>query len=147
MSDTLQWHRRGLDFEDGSRLAEDWKLVYESDRWDWQYDTHELSFSIYQHDGQFWKLYRARFVPDGRAHYNYGFGGQACRMALVRYRKAAKSPHSSRLMAAGNEEWVRTYEVDVDLHEVIRSGRADPKYGAPYGPSQPVLHNAQGVLQ
>lgn len=145
MSDTLQWRRRGLDFEDGSRLTEDWQLVYESDRWDWQYDTHELSFSIYAHDGQFWKLYRAPFVPEGGADYDYGFGGQACRMALVRYRPRAKSPHSSRLMAQGSEEWVRTYEVDLALHEVLRQGREDPRYGPAYGPKQTAQRIAEGA--
>ncbi len=125
MRNTLQWRARGLDFEDGSRLAEDWRLVYESPEWHWQYDTHELSFSIYEHDGAFWKLYRARFVAEGEDHYDYGFGGQACRMALVRYRRKAKSPHSSRLMPEGSEEWVRSYEVRQDLHEVLRGGLAN----------------------
>ena len=134
MTDTLQWRVRGVSFEDGSTLAEDWRKVHESGTWHWQYDTHELTFDIYEHDGQYWKLYRARFVPEGADDYAYDFGGQACRMALVRYRRRAKSPHSSRLMAAGAEEWVRTYEVDEALHEVLRAGPADPKYGAPYGP-------------
>ena len=136
MTDTLQWRVRGVSFEDGSTLAEDWRKVHESGTWHWQYDTHELTFDIYEHDGQYWKLYRVRFVPEGAGDYAYGFGGQACRMALVRYRRRAKSPHSNRLMAAGAEEWVRTYEVDEALHEVLRAGRADPKYGAPYGPKR-----------
>ena len=136
MTDTLQWRVRGVSFEDGSTLAEDWRKVHESGTWHWQYDTHELTFDIYEHDGQYWKLYRARFVPEGAEDYAYGFGGQACRMALVRYRRRAKSPHSNRLMAAGAEEWVRTYEVDEALHEVLRAGRADPTYGAPYGPKR-----------
>ena len=136
MGDTLQWRIRGVSFEDGSILAKDWRKVHQSDDWHWQYDTHELSFDIYEHDGQYWKLYRARFVPDGGDSYAYGFGGQACRMALVRYRRRAKSPHSSRLMAAGDEEWIRTYEVDERMHEVLKAGRQDPKYGAPYGPKQ-----------
>lgn len=136
MTDTLQWRRRGVDFSDGSRLAEDWQLIQESDEWHWQYDTHELSFAIYEHDGQYWKLYRARFVPDGGDSYAYDYGGQACRMALVRYKSRAKSPHSSRLMAEGAEEWVRTYEVDRMLHDVVRAGRADPRYGAPFGPKR-----------
>ncbi|MEM7222545.1 MAG: hypothetical protein AAF495_06175 [Pseudomonadota bacterium] len=133
MSDTLQWRTAGVDFEDGSGLAEDWQPVYDSEVWHWQYDTHELSYSIYEHDGQYWKLYRARFVPEGSQDYAYRFGGQACRMALVRYRHRARSPHSSRLMDEGAEEWVRTYEVDESLHEVLRAGRNDPKYDAPYG--------------
>ena len=133
MTDTLQWRVRGVSFEDGSRLAEDWRKVDESPDWHWQYDTHELSFAIYEHDGQYWKLYRARFVADGDSAYTYDFGGQACRMALVRYRRRAKSPHSSRLMAAGAEEWVRSYEVDEELHEVLLAGRDDPKYRPKYG--------------
>ena len=136
MTDTLQWRVRGVSFEDGSTLAEDWRKVHESGTWHWQYDTHELTFDIYEHDGQYWKLYRVRFVPEGAGDYAYDFGGQACRMALVRYRRRARSPHSSRLMAAGAEEWVRSYEVDEALHEVLRAGRADPKYGAPYGPKR-----------
>ena len=132
MTDTLGWTVRGESFEDGSRLS-DWVEVHVSDEWHWQYDTHELSFSIYRHDGQFWKLYRARFVPEGADHYVYDFGGQACRMALVRYRRRAGSPHSGRLIEAGAEEWVRTYEVEPALHEVVRTGRADPKYGTPHG--------------
>ena len=134
MTDTLQWRVRGVNFEDGSSLVDDWRKIHESGEWHWQYDTHELTFEIYEHDGQFWKLYRARFVREGEADYACDFGGQACRMALVSYRRTAKSPHSSRLMVQGAEEWVRTYEVDETLHEVIRAGRADPKYGAPYGP-------------
>lgn len=132
MSDTLGWQRRGMRFDDGSLLA-DWKKVYESPAWMWQYDTHELSFDIYEHDGQFWKLYRARFAKEDGSGYSYGYGGQACRMALVRYRRTARSPHSALLMQQGAEEWVRTYEVDSELHEVVRAGRADPKYGAPFG--------------
>jgi len=132
MADTLQWAVRGESFSDGSKLAE-WEKVTESGEWHWQYDTHELTFDIYRHDGQYWKLYRARFVPDGCDSYTYGFGGQACRMALVRYRHRAKSPHSSRLMAPGAREWVRTYEVDEEIHEILKAGRDDPKYGAPYG--------------
>ena len=135
MTDTLQWVRRGESFEDGSKLA-DWALIEDSGAWHWQYDTHELSFRIYEHDGQYWKLYRARFVPPEGDTYIHDFGGQACRMALVRYRRRARSPHSALLMEAGAEEWVRTYEVDEALHEVIKAGRADPKYGAPYGPKR-----------
>ena len=135
MTDSLQWSLRGVSFEDGSHLK-DWRKIYESDVWHWQYDTHELSFAIYQHDGQYWKLYRARFVPDDEDGYAYGFGGQACRMALVRYRRRAKSPHSSRLMQAGDEEWVRTYEVDDALHQVLKAGRTDAKYAAAYGPKR-----------
>ena len=130
MTDTLQWCVRGVSFEDGSMLAEDWRKIHESGVWQWQYDTHELTFDIYEHDGQYWKLYRARFVPDGADFYAHDYGGQACRMALVRYRRRAKSPHSSMLMEAGDDEWVRTYEVDEALHDVLKAGRVDPKYGA-----------------
>ena len=136
MSDTLGWAVRGESFEDGSRLA-DWVKIEDSGVWHWQYDTHELSFAIYSHDGQFWKLYRARFVPEGAADYAYDFGGQACRMALVEYRARGRSPHSSRLVQLGEREWVRTYEVDERIHKVLRAGAADPKYGAPYGPKRP----------
>ena len=132
MSDTLHWHREGERFVDGSRLA-DWTKVEESGVWHWQYDTHELTFDIYEHDGQYWKLYRVRSVRDGDDRYTTGYGGQACRMVLVRYRRRAKSPHSSRLMEAGAREWVRTYEYDEAIHEVLRAGAEDPKYGPPYG--------------
>ena len=135
MTDTLQWAVRGESFADGSRLA-DWVKIEENGVWHWQYDTHELTFDIYEHDGQFWKLYRARFVPEGAGDYAYDFGGQACRMALVAYKAQTRSPHSGRLMRVGEREWVRTYEVDEAIHEVLRAGRADPKYGAPYGPKR-----------
>ena len=133
MQDTLQWAVRGERFEDGSWLK-NWIKIHESGEWHWQYDTHELSFAIYVHDGQYWKLYRARYVPEGGTEYAYDFGGQACRMALVRYRRRVKSPHSSRLMDEGDEEWVRTYEVNEAIHQVLLAGQADAKYGAPYGP-------------
>lgn len=135
MTDTLQWHVRGQRFEDGSKFA-DWIRVEQSGVWHWQYDTHELSFSIYEHDGQYWKLYRLRSVPEGAGDYVYGFGGQACRMAQVEYRLKARSPHSAKLFDAGDREWVRTYEVDESIHRVVTAGRNDPKYGAPYGPKR-----------
>ena len=132
MSDTLQWTVPGKSFEDGSLLS-DWVKIEDSGEWHWQYDTHELSFSIYEHDGQYWKLYRARFVPQDASRYVYNFGGQACRMAQVEYTARARSPHSNRLMQAGAREWVRTYEVDEKIHTVLRAGRDDPKYGSSYG--------------
>jgi hypothetical protein len=135
MRNTLQWHVHGASFEDGSKL-EDWRKVHESDAWHWQYDTHELSFAIYEHDGQYWKLYRARFAREDGSGHVYDFGGQACRMVLVRYRRSAKSPHSNRLMPEGADEWVRTYEVDKTIHKVLKAGLADPKYGVPYGPEE-----------
>lgn len=135
MTDTLQWDVRGESFVDGSRLS-DWRKVAESGVWHWQYDTHELSFVIYEHDGQYWKLYRARFVRPGEAVHGFDWGGQACRMAEVEYTARAGSPHSSRLMNKGDREWVRTYEVDPTIHRVVRAGRPDPKYGAPFGPKR-----------
>ncbi len=126
MSDTLKWRVRGELFEDGSRLANWCKL--EESPWQWQYDTHELSFAIYEHDGQYWKLYRARWVLEGATEYVYGYGGQACRMAKVEYKSRAHSSHSKRLMEAGDLEWVRTYEVDEDIHRVVKAGRAVAKY-------------------
>ncbi len=128
MTDTLQWQVHGEAFEDGSRLA-DWTKI-ETGPWHWQYDSHELSFGIYEHDGQYWKLYHARWVPQGGAEYDYGFGGQACRIVLVEYSSRARSPHSARLMQSGDLEWVRTYEVDEAIHRVIKAGRNDPKYTA-----------------
>lgn len=135
MTNTLQWAVRGESFEDGSRLA-DWTKIEESGAWHWQYDTHELSFEIYEHDGQYWKLYRARFVPEGASDYAYDFGGQACRMALVEYKARTRSPHSSKLMQAGDREWVRTYEVDEKIHAVLKAGEENAKYGAAYGPKR-----------
>ncbi len=120
MSDTLKWRVRGELFEDGSQLS-DWQKIEQSD-WQWQYDTHELAFDIYEHDGDYWKLYRARRVPEGTTEYVYDFGGQACRMVLVKYQTTARSPHSRRLMQAGEFEWVRTYEYDESIHQLIKAG-------------------------
>jgi hypothetical protein len=61
MNDKLPWAVRGKTFVDGSALS-DWVKVYQSRDWHWQYDSHELNFAIYQHDGQYWKLYQARFA-------------------------------------------------------------------------------------
>lgn len=127
MTDTLKWRVTGEIFEDDSRLS-DWTKIEQSD-WHWQYDTHELSFEIHEHDGQYWKLYRARFVPDGADDYVYDYGGQACRMTLVEYTRRAGSPHSRRLMQSGDLEWVRTYEVDHDIHRVMKAGRPEPDKG------------------
>ena len=128
MTDTLKWAVPGKSFEDGSTL-DDWRKIEQSP-WHWQYDTHELSFGIYEHDGQYWKLYLARWVADGGKDYEYGHGGQACRMTLVAYKTRTRSPHSKRLMLEGDLEWVRTYEVDDTIHEVVKRGRDDPAYGA-----------------
>ena len=62
MSETLKWRLKGELFEDGSRLS-DWQKIQQSD-WQWQYDTHELAFDIYEHDGDYRKLYRARWPAD-----------------------------------------------------------------------------------
>ncbi len=121
MSDTLKWRLKGELFEDGSQLS-DWQKIEQSD-WQWQYDTHELTFDIYEHDGDYWKLYRARWVPEGTTEYVYNFGGQACRMVLVKYQTTARSPHSHRLMHAGDFEWVRTYEYDESIHRLIKAGQ------------------------
>ena len=120
MSDTLKWRVRGELFEDASQLS-DWQKIEQS-AWQWQYDTHELTFDIYEHDGDYWKLYRARWLPEGATEYVYGFGGQACRMVLVEYQTTARSPHSHKLMQAGNFEWVRTYEYDESIHRLIKAG-------------------------
>ncbi len=126
MPDTLKWTIPGGEFEDGSKL-EDWRRI-ETGPWHWQYDSHELTFDIYEHDGQYWKLYRARWATPVGTGYEYDFGGQACRMALIQYTRRARSPHSARLMQPGELEWVRTYEVDEAIHRVVKAGRTDPKY-------------------
>ena len=121
MNDTLKWRLKGELFEDGSRLS-DWQKIQQSD-WQWQYDTHELAFDIYEHDGDYWKLYRARWVPEGGTEYVNDFGGQACRMMLVEYQTTARSPHSNRLMQPCDLEWVRTYEYDDSIHRIVKAGR------------------------
>lgn len=128
MTDTLQWVVRGESFDDGSKFS-DWEKIAESGVWHWQYDTHEMTFDIYEHDGQFWKLYRARFASDTPNGYAYDFGGQACRMALVNYKRRARSPHSNLPKEAGDIEWVRTYEVDDRIHRVVKTGPETAKYG------------------
>lgn len=131
MNDTLPWAVKGRTFVDGSRLS-DWEKIYQSPDWHWQYDTHELSFAIYEHDGQFWKLYEARFVESGAKDYSYDFGGQACRMVFVEYLSEARSPHSSMLKDQGDEEWIRTYEYDPKIHKVLKASEPSDKYGQPY---------------
>lgn len=112
----LGWKIRGLVFEDGSSL-EDWNRIYQSP-WHWQYDDHELSFEIFEYRGGYWKLYKYRRVPNGRAE--YGYGGQACRVAEVKYKSTSRSPHSKMLKQANDSEWVRVEEVDESLHEILR---------------------------
>ena len=51
MRDTLKWRLTGELFEDGSQLS-DWQKIEQS-HWQWQYDTYELAFDIYEHDGEF----------------------------------------------------------------------------------------------
>ncbi len=120
MSDTLKWRVRGELFEDASQLS-DWQKIEQS-AWQWQYDTHELTFDIYEHDGDYWKLYRARWLLEGATEYAYDFGGQACRMVLVEYQTTVRSPHSHKLMQVGDFEWVRIYEYDESIHELIKAG-------------------------
>ncbi len=122
MNNTLQWRVKGELFEDGSRLS-DWQKIEQSN-WQWQYDTHELAFDIYEHEGDYWKLYRARSVPEGGTEYVNDFGGQACRMMLVEYHAKARSPHSRRLMHPCDLEWVRTYEYDDSIHRIVKAGRS-----------------------
>ncbi len=135
MTNTLQWTIVGEQFEDGSLLS-DWTKIEESELWHWQYDTHELSFDIYEHDARFWKLYRIRYVPEGKSEYVHSFGGQACRVALVSYKSRVRSPHSGRLMSVGDREWVRTYEVDEAVHTVLKAGEGAAEYGAPSKPKR-----------
>jgi hypothetical protein len=131
MKNKLNWAVRGKTFTDGSALL-DWVKVYQSPDWHWQYDTHELSFAIFQHDGQYWKLYQARFVKEGLEHYFYDYGGLACRMVLVNYREQARSPHSSLRIKKGDAEWIRTYEYDPAIHTVLIAGESNERYGEPY---------------
>ena len=127
MKNTLQWRISGQEFEDGSLVA-DWRKI-ESTDWHHQIEgQYEMTFDIYEHDGQFWKLYQARWVVEGTAGYLYRYGGQACRMTQVEYRQTVRSPHSGLLKQAGAPEWVRTYEVDERIHRVIQAGEPDPKY-------------------
>ncbi len=121
MSETLKWRLKGELFEDGSQLS-DWQKIDQS-AWQWQYVANELAFDIYEHDGDYWKLYRARWVPEGATEYVHDFGGQACRMTLVEYTTKARSPHSHKLMQPCDLEWVRTYECDDSIHRIVKAGR------------------------
>jgi hypothetical protein len=133
MKNTLAWAILGETFQDGSYYA-NWSnnTIYTSNEWHWQYDNHELSFSIYLHDNQYWKLYHSRYVQDGETTYSYGFGGQACRMVEIEYITTAKSPHSNMLKIAGDKEWIRTYEYNTKIHKIINAGEQNDKYGVPY---------------
>ena len=131
MRDTLGWLESGTRFRDGSTI-DDWELIHQDDTWHWQYDTHEMTFGIYRHDGQYWKLYKVRFVTPGATQYSYAFGGQACRMVQVKYTCRARSTHSNTLMDEGQTQWIRTYEFDPNTMQVIRYGEENEKYGAPF---------------
>ena len=127
MKNTMRWRVPGHQFEDGSALA-DWKKI-ESTVWHLQIESnYEMTFDIYEHDGQFWKLYQGRWVVEGTVKYMYRYGGQACRMTQVEYKQTARSPHSGLLKEAGELEWVRVYEVDDRIHTIVQAGRPDPKY-------------------
>lgn len=131
MNDKLAWATKGFTFVDGSCLG-DWEKIYQSPEWHWQYDTHEMTFAIYLHDGQYWKLYQVRYLEPGDKEYRYDFGGVACRMVLVEYRTKTSSPHSNTLKNQDEQEWIRTYEYDPHIHKVIKAGEANDKYGEPY---------------
>lgn len=118
--DKLPWLVPNEVFLDGSKI-QDWRKI-ESYPWTAQNQGHDLSFDIYEHDGQFWKLYRARAkTADGRRGSCF-YGGQACRMAEVRYTTEAVSPHSFQQKRKGEVEWVRVEEVDAAIHEILRRG-------------------------
>jgi hypothetical protein len=136
VKNTLNWDVKGETFEDGSALL-DWIEVYRSKVWHWQYDNHELSFAIYQHDNQYWKLYQVRFTYEEHCYHVYDYGGVACRMALVKYINTARSPHSSKLIQKGEEEWIRTYEYDSSIHKVLLFGERNERYGEPYEENVP----------
>ncbi len=114
----MHWRIRGREFEDGSPLSS-W-IKIEGSSWIPQIGGCELSFNIYKHDGHFWKLYVTRWKLDGRAESEYTYGGRACRVAQVKYRASAKSPHSGVEKARGELEWVRVEEVDPEIHAVVR---------------------------
>ncbi|MGV2831860.1 hypothetical protein [Myxosarcina sp. GI1(2024)] len=127
MKNTLRWRIPGQEFEDGSQLN-DWHKI-ESSSWHLQFESnYEMTFDIYEHDGQYWKLYQARWVTEGSNEYVYRYGGQACRMTQVEYTTRSRSPHSGLLKEAGDLEWVRVYEVDQGIHYVVKTGQSDLKY-------------------
>ena len=127
MKNTLKWRVIGQNFEDGSKLK-DWKKI-ESNPWYLQIESfYEATFDIYEHDGQYWKLYRSRWVPENTTGYVYRYGGQACRMTLVEYKTKTRSPHSGLLFEAGELEWVRVYEVDKNIHRIVKAANPNPKY-------------------
>ena len=127
MKNTLRWRIPGQEFEDGSQLS-DWQKI-ESSPWYLQFESnYEMTFDIYEHDGQYWKLYKGRWVTEGSKEYVYCYGGQACRMTQVEYTTRSRSPHSLLLKEAGDLEWVRVYEVDERIHYVVKTGHPDSRY-------------------
>ncbi len=127
MKNTLRWKIPSQEFEDGSQLK-DWHKI-ESSPWHLQFESnYEMTFDIYEHDGQYWKLYQARWVTGSSNEYVYRYGEQACRMTQVEYTTQSRSPHSGLLKEAGDLEWVRVYEVDERIHYVVKTGQSDPKY-------------------
>ena len=127
MKNTLRWRIPGQEFEDGSQV-DDWHKI-ESSPWHLQFESnYEMTFDIYEHAGQYWKLYQARWVTEGSNEYVYRYGGQACRMTQVEYITRSRSPHSGLLKEVGDLEWVRVYEVEERIHYVVKTGQSDHKY-------------------
>jgi len=127
MKNTLRWKIPGQEFEDGSQLK-DWHKI-ESSPWHLQFENnYEMTFNIYEHDGQYWKLYQGRWVIEDSNEYVYRYGEQACRMNQVEYTRRSRSPHSGLLKEAGDLEWVRVYEVDERIHYVLKTGQPDLKH-------------------
>ena len=127
MKNTLRWRVPGREFEDRSQLS-DWQKI-ESNPWHLQFESnYEMTFDIYQHNGQYWKLYRGRWVIEDSNEYVYSYGGQVCRVTQVEYTTRSRSPHSGLLKEAGDLEWVRVSEVDRQIHYIVKAGQADSKY-------------------
>ena len=127
MKNTLRWRIPGQEFEDGSKLT-DWKKI-DSSPWHQQFDSnYEMTFDIYEHEGQYWKLYQSRWATEVTNEYVYRHGRQVCRMSQVEYTTRSRSPHSGLLKETGDLEWVRVYEVDERIHYVVKAGQPDPKY-------------------
>ena len=67
----LRWRIQDREFEDGSQLKQ-WRRI-ENTTWIPQPYGYELTFSIYEHAGGFWKLYRARLrTHEGSYANSYG---------------------------------------------------------------------------
>ena len=88
LKDKMHWAVKDQVFEDGS-MVQEWEKI-EGSPWIPQDEGYELSFDIYRHHDQFWKLYIARWIPEGAAEYAYAYGGVACRIAEVRYKTDKK---------------------------------------------------------